>query len=81
MELSDTFAGYKMYFAFIFAGLLNRNYLFSLFKNSFNLLGSTSTASNKAVLNRLKLLGADSLNNLRLIISPILKTFKTKFVK
>jgi hypothetical protein len=39
MELCDTFATYKLYFSFTFAGLLYRNYLFSLFKSNLTLLG------------------------------------------
>jgi hypothetical protein len=80
MELSDTFAGYKIYFTLIFVGLLKRNYLFSLFKNT-SILSNWQSSSKHLhpSTNRLKLLGADSINNLKKLLTPVVKSVKSRF--
>jgi hypothetical protein len=70
MELCDTYAGYKLVFAFIFSGLLLRNYIFSIFKAAITLLGS-SQMKDKGVQNVLKQLGSTCLTGLRGALSSI----------
>ena len=70
LELNDTFASYRTYFSFIFAGLLLKNHLFSVFKKSLTLLGKLDVTRFvptplKLVINRIKLLGGQAFGILK----------------
>ena len=85
MELNDTFAGYRIYFGFIFAGLLLRNYIFSVFKQTTTLLGRGLTPSMRnpgstpIVSNHLKTLGGQFWNVMKPRVSNLMKVLKARF--
>ena len=83
MELNDTFAGYRIYLAFILSGLLFKNYIFSVYTTTKVLLGRTSDSKilshRGGNNNHLKLLGPQILNLVKGRFSNILKLMKSKF--
>jgi hypothetical protein len=85
MELCDTFATYKLYFAFLSAGLLSRNYLFTMFKSNVTLLGRTAyskssdTSANRPK-NYLKFLGTSNIRSLATSLSSTLKALKARLL-
>ena len=87
MELNDTFAGYRIYLAFILSGLLFKNYMFSVYTTTKTLLGRTSdmkTLSNRSSKlnhNTIKSLGPQVLGLIKGRFSNLTNSMKNRFSK